>query len=66
MPKMDGKKLYEEIKKLRPDMKVLFMSGYTKDIVIERGIIDDEVSFITKPVMPSELLIGLRKILDRN
>ncbi len=44
MPKIDGKTLYEEIRKIRPDMKALFMSGYTKDIIVERGILDDEFS----------------------
>jgi DNA-binding NtrC family response regulator len=64
MPKIDGKSLYEEIRKIRPDMKVLFMSGYTKDIVMERGIPEDEFSFMTKPVTSSELLKKVRDILD--
>ncbi len=66
MPKIDGKGLYEEIRKIRPDMKVLFMSGYTRDIIVERGIPDDEFSFITKPVKSSELLKMVRDTLDRN
>jgi two-component system cell cycle sensor histidine kinase/response regulator CckA len=66
MPKIDGKSLYEEIRKIRPDMKVLFMSGYTKDIIVERGILDDEFSYITKPVKSFELLKLVRDILDRN
>jgi two-component system cell cycle sensor histidine kinase/response regulator CckA len=65
MPKIDGKRLYEEIRKIRPDMKVLFMSGYTKDIVMERGIPEDEFSFLTKPVTSSLLLTKVRNILDR-
>jgi hypothetical protein len=47
-------------------MKVLFMSGYTKDIIVERGILDDEFSYITKPVKSFELLKLVRDILDRN
>jgi two-component system, cell cycle sensor histidine kinase and response regulator CckA len=66
MPKIDGKKLYEEIKKASPDKKVLFMSGYTKDIVIDRGILEDEFCFLTKPATSSELLKKLRNILDRD
>jgi PAS domain S-box-containing protein len=65
MPKIDGKILYEEIRKIRPDMKVLFMSGYTKDIIVERGILDDEFSYISKPVKSFELLKSVREILDR-
>jgi len=64
MPKIDGKRLYEEIRKIRPDMKVLLMSGYTNDIFIERGILENECSFMTKPVMPSDLLKATRDILD--
>ncbi len=65
MPKKDGKRLYKEIEAFRPDMKVLFMSGYTKDIVIERGVLDDELHFVAKPVLPRELLRKVRQILDR-
>jgi two-component system cell cycle sensor histidine kinase/response regulator CckA len=66
MPKIDGKSLYEEIRKIRPEMKALFMSGYTKDIVMGKGIIEDEHSFVNKPAMSSELLKKLRTILDRD
>ena len=66
MPKIDGKSLYEEIRKIRPDMKVLFMSGYTKDIIVERGILENLFNYITKPVKSFELLKSVRDILDRN
>ena len=65
MPKKDGKCAYEEIRKIRPDIKVLFMSGYTKDIVITKGVLEDEVFFIAKPFKPQELLLLIREILDR-
>jgi len=65
MPKIDGKKLHQELQRIRPDMKVLFMSGYTKDIVIDKGILDDQSNFIAKPVTSSELLFKMRNILDR-
>jgi CheY-like chemotaxis protein len=64
MPRMNGKSLYEEIRKVRPDIKVLFMSGYTKDVVVGKGIMDDESGYITKPVIPHELLKKIRQILD--
>jgi two-component system, cell cycle sensor histidine kinase and response regulator CckA len=66
MPKIDGKSLYEEIRKIRPDMKVLFMSGYTKDIIVKRGILEDEFSYISKPVKSFELLKKVRDVLDRD
>jgi CheY-like chemotaxis protein len=64
MPRMNGKILYEEIRKIRPDIKVLFMSGYTKDIIVERGIMDDECSVVTKPVTARKLLTRIRELLD--
>jgi PAS domain S-box-containing protein len=66
MPKLGGKILSEEIRKIRPDMKVLFMSGHTKDIIEERGMLDDELSYLTKPVKTFELLKLVRETLDRN
>jgi PAS domain S-box-containing protein len=65
MPKIDGKRLFEEIRKVRADTKVLFISGYTKDLVIERGILEDEFNFMAKPVMSSDLLKKVREILDQ-
>jgi PAS domain S-box-containing protein len=66
MPKIGGIVLYEEMRKIRPDIKVLFMSGYAKDIVVERCVLDDEFSYITKPVKSFELLRLVRDTLDRN
>lgn len=65
MPNIDGKSLYLEIQVYRPEIKVLFMSGYTKDIIIGKGVLDDETDFVSKPVTPSVLLGKVRNILDR-
>lgn len=65
MPRMDGKRLFEEIRAIRHDIRVLFISGYTKDVFVERGILDEEFSFIMKPVSSSTLLAGVREALDR-
>jgi len=65
MPKIGGKVLYEEIRKIHPDIKVLFMSGYTEDIIMERGVLDYEFSYITKPVKSFDLLTLVRDTLDR-
>jgi len=64
MPKMNGQRAYEEISKIRPDAKVLFMSGYTSDIVQEKGIITDGFNFLHKPVTPMEMLRKIRELLD--
>jgi CheY-like chemotaxis protein len=65
MPKKNGKEVFDEIKKVRPDIKVLFMSGYTGDVVLDKGVHGDEVNFISKPLAPQELLQKVREILDR-
>lgn len=66
MPRMNGKSLYEEIRKVRPDMKVLFMSGYTKEMILERCNMEDEFSVLTKPITQHKLLRKIREILDEN
>ena len=65
MPKKNGKEVYEEIKKTCPDIKVLFMSGYTGDVVLDKGVHGDAANFISKPLLPDELLLKVREILDR-
>ncbi|HOP40764.1 MAG TPA: ATP-binding protein, partial [Geobacteraceae bacterium] len=64
MPRMDGKRLFEEIRAVRSDIRALFISGYTKDVFVARGILDEEFSFIMKPVSSSVLLAGVREALD--
>jgi len=49
MPEMNGKELVDEIESFRPDIKVLFMSGYTSDLVARRGVVDEGRHFIQKP-----------------
>ncbi|MBP6941327.1 MAG: PAS domain S-box protein [Syntrophorhabdaceae bacterium] len=65
MPKKNGREVYEEIGKIRPGIKVIFTSGYTGDIVLDKGIRDDIVDFIKKPLLPDELLLKVREVLDR-
>jgi signal transduction histidine kinase len=64
MPKMNGQQAYREISKVRPGVKVLFMSGHTADIIKEKGILTDGCNFIHKPVTPMELLRKIRLLLD--
>ena len=65
MPKKDGKEVYNEIKKVRPDIKVIFISGYATDILYKKGIADDSLNFVSKPISPDELLIKVREVLDK-
>ncbi len=64
MPKKGGRQAYDEIRKLRPDIKALFTSGYPVEIVRSRGEITPETEIIAKPVSASELLHKIREILD--
>ncbi|MEW6067253.1 MAG: ATP-binding protein [Nitrospirota bacterium] len=65
MPKKNGKEVYEAIKKIKPDIKVIFMSGYVADIIHKKGIIEDGLDFILKPFSPSTVLTKVREVLDR-
>ena len=65
MPKKNGREVYEEIRRIVPHVKVLFTSGYTKDIVLDKGIEDGEFDFIAKPLSLGELLGKIRQALDR-
>lgn len=64
MPKKSGKETYDEIKKIRPDIKVLFSSGYTGDRLDALSVSKEELNFINKPVSPKQLLRKVREILD--
>ncbi|MBF0558909.1 MAG: response regulator, partial [Nitrospirae bacterium] len=65
MPKKSGKEAIDEIREIKPDVKVLFTSGYTSDIISQKGILEGGADFISKPVTPHALLVKIRGILDR-
>ena len=65
MPNKDGKEVSEHIRKIQPDIKILFVSGYTSDIIHANGILEEGADFIQKPVSPRELLRKVRIVLDR-
>ncbi len=65
MPKKNGKEAFKEIRKMRPDIAALFISGYTADIVTTRGILEENIDFLPKPLTPAELLSKVRQVLDR-
>jgi PAS domain S-box-containing protein len=66
MPKRNGKEVYEEAKKSVPGIRALFVSGYTADIVHKKGILDEHLHFLSKPVSPYDLLKKVRDVLDRD
>jgi PAS domain S-box-containing protein len=65
MPKKNGKEVFDVARKITPGIKSLFISGYTADIVHRKGILDEGINFITKPVVPADLLRKVRQILDQ-
>ena len=63
MPGMNGKELAEAVRAVNPSIKVLFMSGYTADIIADRGVLEQDAAFIAKPFSRDELARKVRDIL---
>ena len=63
MPRMNGRDLAGKLQSLSPDLKILFMSGYTADVIALNGMIDQEVHFIQKPFSMRDLAAKVRKVL---
>jgi polar amino acid transport system substrate-binding protein len=66
MPKKNGKEASEEIRKIMPGVKVLFASGYTTDVMWQRGGFTEGGEFILKPIVPKVLLKKVREVLDKS
>ena len=66
MPGMNGRDLADNLLSLCPQLKCLFMSGYTADVVAHRGVLDADVQFIHKPFTLSDLAAKVRDVLDGN
>ncbi len=64
MPEMNGRELAELLKAVRPDLKCLFMSGYTADAIAHRGILEEGLNFIQKPFGSDDLAERVRQVLD--
>ena len=56
MPEMSGKQLFEALLQIKPDLKVLYMSGYTDNVITHHGILDSGINFIQKPFTESALI----------
>ena len=65
MPKKNGREAYEEMEKITPGLKVLFTHGNTADIIHRKGVLDEEVNFIPKPISPNDLLAKIRSVIDK-
>ncbi|HEY0349531.1 MAG TPA: PAS domain S-box protein [Pyrinomonadaceae bacterium] len=65
MPQMGGKELVDRLKSVRPESKILFMSGFTDDAIIHHGVSDDGVFFLQKPFSTECLAAKVREVLDQ-
>jgi CheY-like chemotaxis protein len=65
MPKKSGRDAFEEMNRIRPGIKAVFMSGYSTDIIEEKGLLDRGMTFLPKPLNPTELLEVIRMELGR-
>jgi PAS domain S-box-containing protein len=65
MPKMNGQDLTQRLLSLQPNLKGLFMSGYTADVIAHHGVLDKGVNFIQKPFLMKDLAIKVREVLEQ-
>jgi two-component system cell cycle sensor histidine kinase/response regulator CckA len=65
MPKKNGREVYDEIRKIKLDSKVIFTSGHTRDVILDKGMAEGgKFQFIPKPISPYALLQKVRQVLD--
>jgi DNA-binding NtrC family response regulator len=64
MPEMNGRDLSRQITDLYPDIRLLFMSGYTANVIAHQGVLDDGVAFIQKPFSMAGMTEKVREVLN--
>jgi CheY-like chemotaxis protein len=64
MPRLNGRQLAEQLRAQQPTLKVLYVSGYTRDSVIHHGLLEPGIAFVQKPIAPNSLLRTIRELLD--
>ena len=64
MPQVSGPELAKRLAKARPEMKVLYMSGYTDDSMVRHGVVEAQIAYLQKPLTPATLAMKVRKVLD--
>ena len=64
MPEINGRELALRLQSLYPGIKILFMSGYTADVIAQRGVLEEGVNFIQKPFSMKDLAVKVKEVLD--
>ena len=62
---MNGRELAEQVRKLRPGLKILFMTGYSRNAVVHQERVDKDVDLLQKPITQARLSTRIREVLDR-
>jgi CheY-like chemotaxis protein len=65
MPQISGRQLADTVKTLRPDIRVLYISGYTDDVISHHGVFGPDTAFLQKPFSPSAFITKVRELLTR-
>ena len=65
MPKMNGPELADRLTQLKPNLKVLFTSGYTSNIIVHHGVLNPGVAFLEKPLIMETLSRKIREVLEQ-
>ena len=66
MPHMNGRDLVRRVRQMRPEMKVIYMSGYTDNLVLQGGMVEEGSDFIQKPFSSDTLAKRVRAALQQN
>ncbi len=64
MPKMSGRVLAQQLQATHPQTRVLYMSGYTANAIVHNGMLDPDINFLPKPILPEQLARKIREVLS--
>jgi CheY-like chemotaxis protein len=64
MPGLSGRAVAEEAQAARPDLKVLYTTGYTRNAVVHNGVLDPGIAFLQKPFTIEQLALKVRQVID--